>query len=350
MQLTAEATAQNGSLPFAIVLLQQAYSSSYDNLTMNGNPSSITLTGGGGAADRGGIYSNASLSLGSGQIVFGSQNPSNNCPTGGVGGTGNSGDVWAVSPTPLTSTQVLCPETSNPARSTTYVLPDPGYPEPPAPSTNISNGATVLNGTTTYLCPGQYGNKINVQAGATGILLPGVFHVQAGGVSVGGTLRTLNQNELTTGTTISTDCGNLTVPSSWASGDLGVVLEITPANASGMTNCNQHQFAAAGGSTVTLVPSPKYLNISVYVETMPNWQSVCSAAPTGTNVVAIAGGANYSIYGSIYGPADNMSIGGGGGGAGVGQIIAWTMTVNGNGNVNEMYDPSKVPYIKGLIE
>jgi hypothetical protein len=128
------------------------------------------------------------------------------------------------------------------------------------------------------------------------------------------------------------------------------MIEITPANAAGMTNCNQHQFSAAAGSSVTLQPSPKYLNISIYIETMANWQTVCNAAPTGTNVVAIAGGANYSIYGSIYGPADNMSIGGGGGGAGVGQIIAWTLKVNGNGNVNETYDPSKVPYIKGLTE
>jgi hypothetical protein len=33
----------------------------------------------------------------------------------------------------------------------------------------------------------------------------------------------------------------------------------------------------------------------------------------------------------------------------VGQIIAWTMTITGKGNVNETYDPTRVPYIKGLI-
>ena len=45
-----------------------------------------------------------------------------------------------------------------------------------------------------------------------------------------------------------------------------------------------------------------------------------------------------------------MVLTGSGCGTGVGQVVAWTLLINGNGNVNETYDPSKVPYIKGLIQ
>jgi len=30
--------------------------------------------------------------------------------------------------------------------------------------------------------------------------------------------------------------------------------------------------------------------------------------------------------------------------------VAWTLTVNGNGNVNETFDPSALPYMKGLTQ
>jgi len=45
-----------------------------------------------------------------------------------------------------------------------------------------------------------------------------------------------------------------------------------------------------------------------------------------------------------------MVLTGGGCGTGVGQIVAWTLTINGNGNVNETYDPTAVPYMKGLVQ
>jgi hypothetical protein len=242
---------------------------------------------------------------------------------------------------------VLCPQSQGQARSTTQVLSDPGYPEPPAPAFVATNGASVLNGPPNYLCPGHYGNKIQIQGGGTGVLLPGVFHVDAGGVQVQGTLRTMNVGEVISAGA-SVNCP-LTLPYT-APTDTGAIIEITPANTSGFTTCSQHQFSVTAAATVTLQPSPKYYNISIYVETMPNWQTTCTAAPWGTNVVAILGNSNYSIYGSIYGPADNMQIGGAGGGWGVGQIVAWTMKVNGTGNVTETFDPTKIPVIKGLIQ
>jgi len=82
---------------------------------------------------------------------------------------------------------------------------------------------------------------------------------------------------------------------------------------------------------------------------MPNWQAICTASAGGTHVLRFAGGGSYSIQGAIYGPADNMQIGGGGSGSGVGQIVAWTLGLNGTGAINELYDPTELPYIKGLI-
>jgi hypothetical protein len=129
-----------------------------------------------------------------------------------------------------------------------------------------------------------------------------------------------------------------------------VIIEVRPDNMSGSTLCNKHIFSATATSTITLAPSPKYFNISLYIEAMPNWQTTCTNAPLGTNVIRFAGGACYSIGGAIYGPADNMVLTGSGCGTGVGQIVAWTLLINGNGNVNETFDPTKLPYMKGLTQ
>ena len=345
MQLQVQATAQNGTLPFAMVLLQRSYNPNYANLQINGTPAKLTLNGGGGTADRGGVYSNASANLGAGTVQFGTGVCPPNPP-----GTGNNGEVWTVTPTSLPVAQVVCPQAQGQAHTTTQVLTDPGYPEPPAPAFTATNGATVLNGPPNYLCPGHYGNKLQVQGGGTGVLLPGVYHIDAGGVAVSGTLRTLDTTDTFPIPASSTNCnqGVAAAPT-----DVGVIIEITPANTSGQTTCNQHQFSVSAGATVTLKPSPKYYNISLYIEAMPSWQLICISPPTGTNVVAILGNSNYSIYGAIYGPADNMQIGGSGGGWGVGQIVAWTMKINGGGsgaNVTETFDPTRIPVIKGLTQ
>src|SRR5207237_10177990 len=82
--LAGRATAQNANLPYAIVLLQDkpAYAQ-YSNFSINGTPGSITMQGG-GAADRGGMFSNASIAPGNGvpSIIF---SPGS-----------NQGDLWAV--------------------------------------------------------------------------------------------------------------------------------------------------------------------------------------------------------------------------------------------------------------
>jgi hypothetical protein len=34
----------------------------------------------------------------------------------------------------------------------------------------------------------------------------------------------------------------------------------------------------------------------------------------------------------------------------VGQVIAWTLTVNGSGTLNVTFNPSQLPYMKGLTQ
>jgi len=342
--LAARATAQNGNLPYAIVLLQDkpAYAQ-YSNFNINGTPGGITLQGPGGSNpnNRGGIFSNASIA------------PGNGTPSITFSPGGNQGDLWAANEGNSDRTALQAagavfgqqtPGLAGLPRSASH-LDFPNYPEP-APLAATYNGSTVVNGPPEVLCPGQYTNQINVQNGATGILYPGVYQVQANGVNVQGTLRTFDGGD----SYPQTPCAGLQPLSSWGSFDPGVIIEVTPANAAGNTQCNKHIFSAAATSTITLTPSPKYFNISLYVETMPNWQTVCTTQPLGTNVIRFSGGACYSIGGAIYGPADNMVLTGSGCGTGVGQVVAWTLLINGNGNVDETFNPNALPYMKGLTQ
>ncbi|HEY9287121.1 MAG TPA: pilus assembly protein TadG-related protein [Candidatus Dormibacteraeota bacterium] len=334
--LSARATAQNADLPYAIVLFQdKAQYATYSNFNINGSPGSVTLMGGGGTDDRGGIFSNASIAPGSDSpsIIF----------SGG-------GDLWAVDESAADLSALQSPnrvqgETTAPPPQTAMHLDYPNYPEPAAPSTTY-NGSTVLTGTQTVLCPGTYTNQIVVQNGSTAILYPGVYLVQVNGVSVQGTLRTLQASDFNG--VFSASCPGLPTLTAMPA-DPGAIVEITPAD-NGNSQCNKHLFAVGATANVTLQPSPKYFNISLYIETMPSWQSICTTQPLGTNVVRFSGGACYSIQGAIYGPADNMVMAGSACGSGVGQIVAWTLTLNGSGNLNETYSPSAVPYMKGLIQ
>jgi len=341
MQLQVQATAQNANLPYAIAVLQHG-NAAYANFQMSGSGTLLNLSGptGTNPLDRGGIFSNASIDPGTGQIYFG---PCTGGPPASTAGPGTSGDLWAVSEQPAdagrVSSQVFCQQTPGVQAGST--LPDPGYPEPAAPNVTF-NGATVVNGTSQVLCPGHYSNQISVNG--TAILYPGVYHVDAGGVSIGGTLRALADSDL------PVTCGGVTI-STAGSYDPGVIIEVEPANTSGATNCAKHLFTTVGGtSNVSLVPSPKYFNINLYVDEMPSWQTICTANASGTNVVKITGGGSYNIKGILYGPADNMQISGGGAGSGVGQIVAWTLGLNGGGAINELYNPNQLPYMKGLIQ
>jgi len=331
--LSARATAQNANLPYAVVVLQGPQSAQYHDVNISASTAVLGLQGGGGPGARGGVFSNAGI------------DPGNGIPAITFTPAGNAGDLWAVNEPSWDQTllnaagRVTGQQTAGTLPRVASHLDSPNYPEP-APSAASFNGTTVVNGTA-YLCPGQFTNQINVQSAATAILFPGVYQVQAGGVTVQGTLRTLTSADLPI-----SGCGQTLT----AGADLGVIIEVRPDNTGGSTRCDKNPFVAGGSSTVTLTPSVKYFNISVYIETYSGWQSSCTSTPLGTNVVQFSTGACYDIGGVLYGPADNMVLTSSACGTTVNQVIAWTLTVNGNGTLNVTFNANRVPYMKGLTQ
>src|SRR5947199_19085 len=90
-----------------------------------------------------------------------------------------------------------------------------------------------------------------------------------------------------------------------APADLGLIIELRSAD------CTTNTFRVAGGSTtITFRPSPKYNNISFYIELLGPYPGLgCSTStPGGTHVVNISGSPSLNIYGAFYGPGDNMSL------------------------------------------
>lgn len=330
--LAARAVAQNANLPYAVVVLQGPANAQYHDLNITGSTSVLGLQGGGGPGARGGVFSNANI------------DPGNGIPAITFTPAGNAGDLWAVNEASGDQSllnaagRVTGQQTPGTIPRVASHLDSPKYPEPVPPAASFS-GTTVSSGTA-YLCPGQYTNQINVQSAATAILFPGVYNVQAD-LNVQGTLRTLTAADLPI-----SGCGQTVTPGA----DLGVIIEVRPDNTGGSNRCDKNLFTAGASSTVTLTASPKYFNVSIYIETFPSWQSVCTSAPLGTNVVQFSNGACYNISGALYGPADNMVLAGNACGTTVGQVIAWTLTVNGSGTLNANFTPGNLPYMKGLTQ
>lgn len=332
--LSARATAQNANLPYAVVVLQGPASPQFHDFNISTSTAALQLLGGGGAADRGGLFSNADI------------DPGNNIPAITFSPAGNAGDLWAVNEGSFDQSllnaagRVTGQQTAGTLPFAASHLDSPKYPEPAPPSASFA--ATSVTSGSQILCPGQYTGQISVSTGATAILFPGVYQVQAGGINVQGTLRSMTSADLPV-----TACGTTLT----SGADLGVILEIRPDNFSGQTTCNKNQFSAGASSTVTLTPSPKYFNTTIYIETYPSWQSVCTTAPLGTNVVSFSSGACYTISGATYGPADNMVMGTTSScTSAVGQVIAWSLSVGGTGTLTANFTPSQNPYIKGLTQ
>ena len=331
--LAARATAQNANLPYAVVVLQdKPGNAQFHDLNIQASSAVLGLQGGGPGA-RGGVFSNANI------------DPGNGIPAITFSPAGNAGDLWAVNEASGDQSllnaagRVTGQQTGGTLPRLASHLDSPKYPEPAPPAASF--GGTTVSSGTAYLCPGQYTNQINVQSAGTAILFPGVYQVQAGGVNVQGTLRTLTAAELPI-----SGCGQTVT----AGADLGVIIEVRPDNIGGSNRCDKNQFVAGGSSNVTLTPSLKYFNINLYIETMAGWQTTCTSSPLGTNVVQFSNGSCYNISGALFGPADNMVLAGNACGTSVGQVIAWTLIVNGSGTLNASFTPTNLPYMKGLTQ
>src|ERR1700694_3540978 len=321
LTLVSSATAQNANLPYAVVVLQGPAYAQWHDLNIQASTAVLALQGGGGPAPRGGVFSNATI------------DPGNGIPAITFSPAGNAGDLRAVNEASGDQSllnaagRVTGQQTSGTLPRVAAHLDSPTYPEPAPPSTTLG-GSNVSSGSQ-ILCPGQYTGQISVSTGATAILFPGVYQVQAGGVSIQGTLRSMTAADLPI-----TACGRTLNPGA----DLGVIVEVRPDNTSGSTLCNKNTFSAGSSSTVTLAASPKYFNISLFIETFPSWQSICTTQPLGTNVVSFSNGACYNM---VMGASACSTVS---------QVLAWTLIVSGSGTLNANFTPTQLPYIKGLTQ
>ena len=350
--LQAHAKMLAGTYPFALILLDDQNTQN-ENLSFNGNNGKLVLHDGG---TKGGAFSNESMDASHGSVYF------NPC--------GTSGDLWAVnesatggasSATPAhtygyqgdSETYPCINHPGLPYPKSSIHIPFPNYPEPTvcsAPSCTVTTPLTASGGTY-YLCPGTYSGTLSESSGGSTIYMyPGVyrFTAQIAMSLSGGTIENAGAGQYPppNGATLINCAGyNTTTPP--ANGDYGIIVEFKP------PDCTQSGFQVSGQSNLIFHPSPKYNNISFYIENngagYPGFG--CSTnTPAGTHMVNITGNANINIYGAFYGPGDNMFFCGNGSGYGVGQIIAWTMQVCGNGSIDEHYNPAYLPYFRGLIE
>ena len=343
--LQSRAKALAATYPFALILLNDQ-NVNYENLQMSGSNAKLILHDGG---TKGGAFSNESMTAGNGTITF------NPC--------GGSGDLWAANESLAgggnipghtlgyqgdTGTYPTCGAPTAPYPKTTVKIPFPNYPEPAVTGPTYSPALTASGGTY-YLCPGTYQGSISESSpGSVVILYPGVYRFTAPIAMTlsGGTLRGATAADYPIpGAAVAINCTGYNT--STAPADLGLILELKA------TDCTTNTFKVSGGSTnITLRPSPKYNNISFYIELVGAYPGLgCSlSTPAGSHVVNITGSAALNIYGAFYGPGDNMFFCGNGAGYGVGQIVAWTMSVCGNGTIDEHYNPAYLPYFRGLVQ
>jgi Flp pilus assembly protein TadG len=343
--LQGRAKALAATYPFALILLNDQIIN-YENLSMTGNGKLILHDGG----SKGGAFSNESMTAGTASSLV-SFNP-----------CGQSGDLWAVNESLTGATNLAAhdkgfqgdggayPSCSAPPAGypkNTVKIPFPNYPEPAVTGPTYSPSLTASGGTY-YLCPGTYQGTLSESSpGSTVILYPGVYRFTSPiALSLsGGTLRGATAADYPIpGAAIAINCTGYNTSS--APSDLGLIIELKA------PDCTTNSFAVSGATTINLKPSPRYNNISFYIELFGPYPGLGCAlsVPAGSHVVRITGLANINIYGAFYGPGDNMFFCGNGAGYGVGQIVAWTMQVCGNGQVDEHYNPAYLPYFRGLIQ
>ena len=356
VQLSATATARSGTYPFALILFQNDIAQ-YDNLQPGGN-AAVVIQKASSATAGGGGFSNEGFNVGNGGGAALSFSP-----------CGAAGDLWAVSENPTSASNLAgrttgqtgdssC--TTHPAsypKPQTSPLPFPSYPEPAVPASTYSTAQVIAAGTY-YLCPGTYSSTFALSSSAVVIVTPGVYRFTAAAAFniTGGTLRSATSADYSSTAPYNANAGTYLncsgTPTRPADGDYGSILEFAP------TGCAVAQLTMSGGTaTIDLYPSAKYNHISLYVEAYggASWHTVCNfvVSPVkvaGTHDINLSGGAGYSIRGAIYGPSENATFSGNGSGYGVGQIMLWTAIISGNGTLKENYDPTYLPYFRGLIQ
>jgi len=247
-----------------------------------------------------------------------------------------------ISPTPLTQQPYI---------------KDPLLGISPMPTiATVSASKMTLSGSTTILQPGTYVGGIQMKNSAKAYLMPGIYVMKGGGFDLGA------QNavySLPSGATTTSD-------STWAAdcpvATCGVLIYNTAGTGNG-AGAAMGQLTVGAGATLKLRPYAPNADLTgsrvLEYENLLFWQDA-SPVPTSTAaqpVVALNGGGNVDISGTVYAPSAQVTMGGGSGGSGGAtdvtvQFIAWDMTFSGNSSFAFRYRRNTFakPIDYGLIQ
>jgi hypothetical protein len=226
-----------------------------------------------------------------------------------------------------------------------------------ASKTTLSGGATILH-------PGIYVGGITMKNSATAYMLPGLYVMRDAANGDGG-FQVGSQNKVysipatltsTTDATWATDC---------LSTNCGVMIYNTGMTSSGMSGAMKDDISVGAGATVklrpyrssvdTTTPNPdsSYDNLLIWQDKTPV-PSITYAQPP----IALSGGGQINLSGTLYAPSAAVQMGGTSGGAGGSsvdvtlQFISWDLSFNGNIGFHFFYqsDAFTRPMDYGLIK
>lgn len=216
-----------------------------------------------------------------------------------------------------------------------------------------SGSKLTLNNASQLLQPGIYRGGIELKNSSVAYLLPGIYILDGGGLSVGAQASVFSIDSGRTSTTAATwasDCGNTTC---------GVLLFNTgTAGGSGAMD----QITVGAGATVKLRAyderangnaDPDYRNLLIFQDRSPA-PSNGYAQP----VIWLNGGGNVDISGTMYAPGALIHMGGSSGGSGGGnvdvtlQFVSWDLEIQGNAAFHFFYADSEFVRLTeyGLVE
>jgi len=237
---------------------------------------------------------------------------------------------------------------------------------PPSTLKVQSNNKLVIgqgnSSSTVVLEPGIYNGGIQLKNQSIAYLHPGIYYINGGGLQIGAgqKIYTLPANKVTTtDATWATDC---------VAASCGILIYNTGTSSNGSGQLGQIQVGAQATFRVRsyndAADTTKYANGTAYSNsTYKNlliWQSA-SPVPTSSYVqplLALTGGGNVFMAGTIYAPSAKVQMGGNSGGSGGDsvdltlQFITWDLELYGNSNFYFRYNADQFAKLLdyGLIE
>jgi hypothetical protein len=309
--------------------------------------SSCTAANGGAMSTNG---NSASLTMGAGAVIriVGEYKP----------------QALVISPTPLQG-QAYKPD------PLAWIAPPPTYVgAPPVSSLKIqSNNKLVIgqgnSSSTVVLEPGVYHGGIQLKNQSIAYMRPGIYVMDGGGFSVGagqkvyaipGNLSTTTDASWATDC-VQTTCGILLYNTGTTGNGAGAMGQVS-IGAQATFKVRSYNLTTAADRTYLANGTTKYHNDNY--KNLLIWQS---GAPVPTSsyvqpVMALSGGGNVFMAGTVYAPSAKVTMGGNSGGAGGDsidltlQFITWDLELYGNSNFYFRYDATKLLQLLdyGLIE